>query len=76
MAAFSTSVQEGLIPQARHGAIGVSALAVLGSKFAGSGLEKEHIGQTHVAVARDRAGEDRGGPKGLSARPRGEAERL
>ena len=38
-----------MIPQARHGGKGVWAFAVPGSKFDGTGLEKLHIGQTHVA---------------------------
>lgn len=39
------------MPQARHGGIGVDAFAVAGSKFEGTGLENEHIGQTQVALA-------------------------
>lgn len=38
------------MPQARHGGRGVCALAVVGSKLEGTGLEKVHIGQIHVAV--------------------------
>ena len=37
------------MPQARHGGSGVCALAVVASKFDGTGLEKEQIGHIHVA---------------------------
>lgn len=47
---FTTSNRGGFIPQARHGGSGVRALAVAGSKLEGTGLEKEHMGQTHVAL--------------------------
>lgn len=39
-----------MIPHARHGARGVCAPAVVGSKFEGTGLEKEQIGQIQVPV--------------------------
>lgn len=39
-----------MIPQAKHGGNGVFAFAVPGSKFEGTGLEKEQIGQIHVAL--------------------------
>lgn len=39
------------MPHARQGGTGKEALAVVGSKFDGIGLEKEHIGQTQVADA-------------------------
>lgn len=51
MAALRTWVSEGLIPQARHGGRGVWALAEVGSKFDGTGLEKLQIVQTQVAEA-------------------------
>lgn len=44
------------MPHARHGGSGVRAFAVAGSKFDGTGLEKEHIGQTHVALTDGAAG--------------------
>lgn len=50
MVAFKTWVSVGLMPQARHGGRGVWALAVEGSKFDGTGLEKLQIVQTQVAV--------------------------
>jgi hypothetical protein len=50
IAAFTTWVKGGFIPQARHGGNGVRAFAVAGSKFEGTGLENEHIGQTQVAL--------------------------
>lgn len=38
------------MPHAKQGGKGVWALAVVGSKFEGTGLEKLHIVQTQVAV--------------------------
>ena len=38
------------MPQARQGGIGVFSFAVEGSKFEGTGFEKEHMGQIHVAL--------------------------
>jgi hypothetical protein len=49
IAAFTTCTVGGLIPQARHGGMGVRE-ASAGSKFEGTGFEKEHIGHTHVAL--------------------------
>lgn len=49
MAAFTTCTVGGLIPQARHGGIGVRD-ASAGSKFDGTGFEKEHMGHTQDAV--------------------------
>jgi hypothetical protein len=49
IAAFTTWTVGGLIPQARQGGIGVLE-ASAGSKFEGTGFEKEHIGHTHVAL--------------------------
>jgi hypothetical protein len=49
IAAFRTRASGGFIPQAKHGASGLCALAVAGSKFAGTGFEKEHIGHIQVA---------------------------
>lgn len=49
IAAFTTCTVGGLIPQARHGGIGVRD-ASAGSKFEGTGFEKEHIGHTQVAL--------------------------
>lgn len=49
MAAFSTCVNAGLIPHAKHGGSGVCAFAVAGSKFEGTGFEYVHIVQTQVA---------------------------
>lgn len=49
IAALSTVASGGLMPHARHGGRGVFAVAVAGSKLDGTGLEKEHIGQTQVA---------------------------
>jgi hypothetical protein len=51
MAALTTCTSGGFIPHARHGGRGVRAFAVAGSKLDGTGFEKEHIGQTHVALA-------------------------
>lgn len=49
IAALVTCTSGGLIPHARHGGKGVLAFAVAGSKFDGTGFEKEHIGQIQVA---------------------------
>ena len=51
MAALTTCTSGGFIPHARHGGRGVRAFAVEGSKFDGTGLEKEHMGHTHVALS-------------------------
>jgi len=50
MAALTTCTNGGFIPQARQGGSGVFALAILGSKFDGTGFENEQIGQIHVAL--------------------------
>ena len=50
MAAFTTRMKGGLMPQARQGGIGVFSFAAEGSKFDGTGFEKEHMGQIHVAL--------------------------
>ncbi len=49
MAAFTTCIIGGLMPQARHGGIGVRD-ASAGSKFDGTGFEKEHMGHTQDAL--------------------------
>lgn len=49
IAALTTCTVGGFMPQARHGGIGVRD-ASAGSKFDGTGLEKEHIGHTQVAL--------------------------
>jgi hypothetical protein len=49
IAALTTSTVGGLMPQARHGGIGVRE-AKAGSKLEGTGFEKEHIGHTQVAL--------------------------
>ena len=49
-AALSTIEKDGLIPQARHGGSGNNSVAVVGSKFAGTGLEKEQMGHTQVPM--------------------------
>lgn len=51
IAAFTTCTRGGFMPHARQGGSGVCAFAVAGSKFDGTGLENEHIGQIHVALA-------------------------
>lgn len=62
IAALTTCTKGGFIPHAKHGGNGVRAFAVAGSKFEGTGLEKEHIGHTHVAL--------RGGADGGAGLPR------
>lgn len=54
MAALTRCMAGGLMPQARHGGIGVRE-ASAGSKLEGTGLEKEQMGQTQEAL-RDGAG--------------------
>lgn len=49
IAAFNTVVKGGFIPQARHGGRLAVAVAVAGSKFEGTGFEKEQIGQIQLA---------------------------
>lgn len=62
MAALTTCTRGGLMPHARQGDNGVCAFAVAGSKFDGTGFEKEQIGQIHVALAsRGGAGDGRAG---------------
>lgn len=75
IAAFNTWARGGLMPHAKHGASGVWALAVAGSKFEGTGLEKEHIGHIHVPAL---IGDDSavGRWNGLSARDSGDAVAL
>lgn len=51
IAALISSSRGGLIPQALHGRITVFALAVAGSKVAGTGFEKEQMGQIQVAFS-------------------------
>lgn len=50
MDAFSTCGKAGLTPQVTQAGRGVFEFAVAGSKLGGTGLEKEQIVQTHVAV--------------------------
>ena len=50
MDALSTCGKEGLTPQVTHAGRGVFEFAVAGSKLTGTGLEKEQMVQTHVAV--------------------------
>jgi hypothetical protein len=49
IAAFTTCIVGGLIPQAKHGGIGVRD-ASAGSKLDGTGFEKEQIGHTQDAL--------------------------
>jgi hypothetical protein len=85
IAAFTTCTKGGFIPHARHGASGVRAFAVAGSKFEGTGFENEQIGQTQVALwegvgagedARERSGLPLSGvvESGLCAMPVGSGE--
>ena len=72
IAALRTRAKGGLIPHARHGANGVCSVAVCGSKFDGTGFEKEQIGHIQVAVlAGGGSGFDRW--NGLSVRDKGDA---
>jgi hypothetical protein len=49
IAALTMCIVGGLMPQARHGGMGVRE-ARAGSKLEGTGFEKEHIGHTQVAL--------------------------
>jgi hypothetical protein len=73
--ALRTSEKGGFIPQARQGANGVCPFEVSGSKFEGTGFEKEQIGHIHVAVLAG-VGSDVGRWKGLSLRDNGDAVAL
>lgn len=72
IAALRTCVRAGLIPHAKHGGRGVCAFAVWASKLEGTGFEKLHMVQTHVAVLAG-VGSTDAGRKGLSPRCTGEA---
>jgi hypothetical protein len=63
------------MPHARHGARGVRSLAVVWSKFEGTGFENEQIGQIQVPVLADE-GSGLGRWNGLSVRDSGEAVAL
>lgn len=49
IAAFRTVVNGGLIPHAKHGGKCFDAAGAAASKFEGTGLENEHMGQIQVA---------------------------
>jgi hypothetical protein len=71
-AAFNTTENSGLMPQAKHGGSGNDSVAIVGSKFEGTGFEKEQMGQTHVpATTGDGAGETAGARNGLAEREPG-----
>lgn len=73
MAALSTVANGGLMPQARHGGSGKASVAIVGSKLDGTGLEKEHMGQTQVpTTAGTSADETVDGLKGLVEREDGD----
>lgn len=48
MEALRTKAKSGLIPQVRHGGRGNVSVAIVGSKFDGTGLGKEQIEQIQV----------------------------
>ena len=75
IADLRTRAKGGLTPHAKHGANGVYSLAVWGSKFDGTGLDKEHIGHIHVAVLAG-GGSGAGKWNGLSVRDNGDAVAL
>lgn len=50
IAALRIVASGGLIPHAKHGGIFVDAVAVVASKFDGTGFENEQIEQIHVAL--------------------------
>jgi hypothetical protein len=73
-AAFNTSGNGGLIPHARHGGKGKEEFAFDESKFDGTGLEKEQIGQTHVPDDFGASARTEGERKGLLVLVTGEEE--
>lgn len=73
--ALRTRAKGGLIPHAKHGANGVFSFDACGSKFEGTGFEKEHIGQIQVAELAG-VGSEGGRWNGLSARDNGDAVAL
>jgi hypothetical protein len=61
------------MPHARHGGNGVFAFTSAGSKFEGTGFEKEHIRHIQVAVLADCGAGDGGrGNAGVPVRGRGD----
>jgi hypothetical protein len=47
-AAFMTRGKSGTMPQVRHGGSGKASVAIVASKFDGTGFENEHIAQTQL----------------------------
>ena len=74
IAAFNTSGNGGLMPHARHGGKGKDEVALAESKFDGTGLEKEQIGQTQVPVDFGASGCTEGDLNGLLVLVTGEDE--
>jgi hypothetical protein len=74
MAALRIVAKGGFIPQAKHGGKGVEAVAVVGSKFEGTGLENEHIGHTQVTVTGVRDGDAPREANGLTLCNTGEGD--
>ena len=75
IAAFRTTENSGFMPQARHGGNGNVGVAIVGSKFEGTGLEKEQIVQTQVPPTTGAEGGGlTGGRKGLAEREPGVEE--
>jgi len=75
MEALRTSEKGGLIPHAKHGANRVCSFEECGSKFEGTGFEKEQIGHIQVAVLAA-GGSETGRWNGLSVRDNGDAVAL
>ena len=75
MEALRTREKGGLIPHAKHGANGVCSFAECGSKFEGTGFEKEQIGHIQVPVLVG-GGSEVGRWNGLSVRDNGDAVAL
>lgn len=51
MAALRTFANSGLIPQVKHGSSGNASVAMVGSKFGGTGFGNVQIGQIHVPLS-------------------------
>jgi hypothetical protein len=73
---LTTWANDGLIPQARHGGNGVRTFANAGSKFDGTGFEKEQIVQIQVALIEGGGGAAEPGRRGLPWRAGGVDEGL
>lgn len=73
-AALSTVANGGLMPQAKHGGSGKASVAIVGSKFEGTGLENEQMGQTQVPLTTGAGVDETDKGRGLAEREAGVEE--